>query len=250
MKLLVLATLFQLALLQTNFRPVVASSFKECDGQRYYTTCGAGAMCQFVQICLGNMQEYKFCPMVDFTKPYCNRGECSETPETFDEECNLPVLMCTGEGIFPDPSICSMYHNCTAVGTMSSVVQCPMGEVFDPDASACKLPAVPEDCMKIKCDVNELFSRYGTSKSFYGYCEMNAGLLSTTYIRIFKCPDGTTFNGKGCSYGCPEVGRFGDSSDPSVYYECYEQGVDAIRNTCPVGKVFDTARKACRTLIA
>lgn len=149
-----------------------------------------------------------------------------------------------------DPSTCSLYHNCTAINTMSSVLQCPTGEVFDPEASACKQPTGPEDCMKITCDVNELFSRYGTSKHFYGHCEMYAGLMSTTYTRVYKCPDGTTFNGKGCSYGCPEVGRFGDSTDPSVYYECYEEGVDAIRSTCPVGKVFDTARKACRTLIA
>lgn len=103
MKLLVLVTFFQLTLLQTNFSPV--ASYEQCDGQRYYNICGGGGMCQYVQICLGDMKEYRYCPSLDPSKPYCNRGECSETPDFSMDDCSPRVIYCSGTGIFPGKNL-------------------------------------------------------------------------------------------------------------------------------------------------
>ncbi|EDS39880.1 conserved hypothetical protein [Culex quinquefasciatus] len=218
-----------------------ASSDQQCDGLSFYTTCTPG-MCEMVQVCLGASTEYRYCSMVNPDKPFCNKGECSDVPD-FSGGCEPNHLWCTGEGWFPDPNVCWLYHYCEELNVMSDVAMCPAGYVYNPETSMCKKKLSDEDCIRIECDADEVLSPYGESKRYFGFCQLE-GAMSIN-IRMYQCPDDTKFNGKGCVYECTAVGRFGVDSDPSVFYTCFEVGGEAMLEKCPVGKTFDKSKGVC-----
>lgn len=217
-------------------------SNEECDGSRYFSTCGS---CDSVNVCLGDNTDWRFCKQMTPDKPYCNNGECSATP-TYQEYCP-PSLYCTGSGYYPDPNNCDIYHYCEGKYSMSSVYKCPSNYVFNPETNFCKRKQQESDCVKVKCSPEVIFSAYGTNKRFFGYCRYGSGLYPYD-VEIHRCPEGTEFNGKTCSFQCPAEGRFPDSSNERGYYECYysdNEQLAAVHQVCSSDKVFDAKLATC-----
>lgn len=131
---------------------------------------------------------------------------------------------------------------------MSLVYKCPQNYVFNPETSFCKRKQQEGDCMKIQCNPDEIFSSYGTSKRYFGYCRFGSGPYSYG-VEVHRCPDGTQFDGKTCSFQCPGEGRFPDTTDNRTYYECYYVGeqLTAATQVCPYGRVFNPKLFVCVT---
>ncbi|XP_062541815.1 uncharacterized protein LOC134209801 [Armigeres subalbatus] len=220
-------------------RIAVSDSPQSCDGSQIFSNCGS---CDAVNVCLGDTMDWRYCPYINSEKPFCNNGECSATP-SYGEDCPRS-LYCNGE----DARACDIYHFCEGKYQMSLVYKCPNNYVFNPETNFCKRKQKEEDCMKVTCNVDEIFSRYGTSKRFFGYCRFyNMGPYSYE-VEIHKCPEGTLFNGKTCSFECPAEGRFPNVADTRGYYECYFSANDtlsAVYQQCPSGKVYEEKRGSC-----
>lgn len=130
---------------------------------------------------------------------------------------------------------------------MSDVYQCPEGYVFNPETTLCKAKTSEADCMRISCNKDEILSRYGTSKQFFGYCTIYDYILPSM-IRVGRCSAGTEFDGRTCVFKCTAAGRFPDSDDPAVFHECWENGsgFESGTSTCGFGKKFDAEKGVCR----
>ncbi|XP_062555445.1 uncharacterized protein LOC134220403 [Armigeres subalbatus] len=223
-------------------RASVSENPETCDGSRMFSTCSG---CESVSVCLGDTMDWRYCPYINSEKPFCNNGECSATPGY--DDCPYS-LSCNGEGYYPDPRTCDTYHYCEGKYQASSVYKCPTNYVFNPETNFCKRKQKEADCMKVTCNPDEIFSRYGTSNRFFGYCRY-PGMGPFSYdVSIYKCPDGTIFDGKTCSFECPAEGRFPDASDNRGYYECYfleDEKLTAVYQQCPSGRVFDAKLGSC-----
>ncbi|KXJ80516.1 hypothetical protein RP20_CCG023925 [Aedes albopictus] len=231
---------------QAAQRTAFPSDNETCDGTRYFSTC---AGCDAVNVCLGEGMDWRYCRQMNPDKPYCNNGECSATPGNY-EYCP-PSLYCSGSGYYPDPNNCDIYHFCEGKYSMSSVYKCPSNYVFNPATNFCKRKVQESDCMKVKCSPEVIFSAYGTSKRFFGYCRYGSGLYPYE-TEVHRCPEGTEFNGKTCAFQCPAEGRFPDSSNQRGFYECYyldNEALTAVYQTCPVDKVYDSKLSTCVQLV-
>ncbi|KXJ80517.1 hypothetical protein RP20_CCG023926 [Aedes albopictus] len=223
-------------------RTALSSNEETCDGTRYFSTCGN---CDAVNVCLGENVDWRFCRQLSADKPYCNNGECSATP-SYNGQCP-PSLYCTGSGYYPDPNSCDIYHFCEEKYTTSSVYKCPNNYVFNPETNFCKREQQESDCMKVNCSPEVIFSAYGTSKRFFGYCRYSSGPYPYDK-EVHKCPEGTEFNGKSCAFQCPAEGRFADTSNERGYYECYysdNEELVAVFRMCPADKVYSTKVSTC-----
>ncbi|XP_065090572.1 uncharacterized protein LOC135711631 [Ochlerotatus camptorhynchus] len=226
---------------QTAERTLLDSDQQSCDGTRMFSTCNS---CNVVSICLGNTMDSRYCSYVTPNKPFCNNGECSATPGS-DSGCSWNMY-CTGVGFYPDPQSCESYHYCERKDSMSLVYKCPEGYVLNPDTFFCKQQQKKEDCMKVVCNPNEIFSSYGSSKRFFGYCTFYSSPVASS-VKVYKCAEGTEFDGKSCVYKCSAEGRFPDSANERTYYECYYSG-DALKATaqvCPYGTSFNQTLSTC-----
>ncbi|KAL1394491.1 hypothetical protein pipiens_011916 [Culex pipiens pipiens] len=249
-KLVVFVALVQLSQIRADFpgyrlnRTVSAikKSVEPCDGLGHYSTCTS---CDTVQVCLGTEVTSRHCGSLSPDKPYCNNGQCSGVP-TFEGACQPQPIWCSDEGFFPDPFVCQMFHYCQKGGFPSEVYQCPGDSVFNPDTLECRKRENDAQCMVINCKANEVFSKYGTSERFFGYCAMQVGYA--TAVRVFRCAEGTKFDGQKCVYDCTTEGRFADVRSQYIWYECVrnEAGqLESITNKCPWGRVVDINLGVC-----
>lgn len=228
---------------QGGKRTVFSANNETCDGTRMFSTCGS---CDAVNVCLGSSMDWRYCRSLTPDKPYCNNGECSATP-SYNEYCP-PSLYCTGTGYYPDPTTCNIYHYCEGKYFTSSVYMCPKNYVFNPETNLCKRKQQEGDCMKVTCRPEEIFSAYGTSKRFFGYCRYGGQGPYPYETEIYRCPEGTEFNGKTCSFQCPDEGRFPDNANPRGYYECYYSDSDELianSQICPSDRVYDAKLFTC-----
>ncbi|XP_052563474.1 uncharacterized protein LOC128092802 [Culex pipiens pallens] len=226
-------------------RRSLARSTQQCDGVNFLPpSCDS---CTSIQACMGPVGTvYRDCELLNPEKPFCNNGECSATPSLGDH-CIPNQIHCLGSGYYPDALACNLYHYCDAANLPSDVYRCPDGFVFNPETTLCKLKKSDADCMKISCNKNEILSPYGTSKQFFGFC-MIFDYIVPSMIRVGKCSPGTEFDGHKCVYKCTAAGRFPDSEDPTVFYECWENGsgFESGSSICNSGKTFDAETGVCK----
>ncbi|XP_065090573.1 uncharacterized protein LOC135711632 [Ochlerotatus camptorhynchus] len=217
-------------------------SIESCDGSRVFSSCSG---CYDVTICLGNTTEYRACQYQTPDTPFCNNGECT-AEGSVSSNCPPPHFTCTGVGFYPDPRFCQFYHYCDGQSSMPQTYQCPSGYAFNPESTLCKSKLTADDCPNVKCNLNTIFTRYGSSKKYYACCMYSGGM--TLYdTRIYRCSEGTEFDGKTCVYKCTKEGRFGDSANLRVYYECIDSGSElvAYTNLCTDGKIFNSTISVC-----
>ncbi|XP_055532647.1 peritrophin-44-like [Wyeomyia smithii] len=200
--------------------------------------------CSVMKQCLGSLGAAETNCTLSASTPYCNGGACSAIPN-LDDGCEAKQMECTGEGIFPDPTTCQLYHYCSRSGADSDVYKCPADYVFNADTGKCKRPFSSADCVTIKCPAVTGAGTYGTSKTIFGMC-INSG-TTISKILVFQCPTGATFDGKKCVYQCTKEGNFADSSNASKYFQCYISGGKYVfeSKTCLNGKKFDATRQIC-----
>lgn len=124
---------------------------------------------------------------------------------------------------------------------------CMPGYVYDMASKNCKRQFFSQECKILDCaKSNGVWVYYDNNKQFYGYCyQTEAGLEE---VVLFKCGDGSEFDGQQCQYKCRSEGKFPDTQDHSRYFECYYVGfVMHFRvKTCAKGMVFDGNAKICK----
>lgn len=157
------------------------------------------------------------------TSPLGDYCSASAPPKgcIFNSEASIT---CTGEGLFPDPFNCRIYHQCLAYDQDSYPESCPEGYVYKSTTEQCIRSARPIDCQTLKCDNTKLFSRFGMNTMYYGYCyqPLEDPLPGDTLrVDIYKCTEGSKFDGNTCVYTCPREGRFPDTSNKNRYFDCY-----------------------------
>ncbi|XP_062557713.1 uncharacterized protein LOC134222569 [Armigeres subalbatus] len=166
----------------------------------------------------------------------------------------IEPLVCTGEGIYPDPSDCSVFHYCPGYGSQSESQSCATGTVFDPEfqsSSPCKTTNDTEaDCLQVDCTETTVFKRYGTSTKYFAYCRAAADSTEAEpkwIVSVFKCAAQTSFDGTQCAYQCVEEGNFANPASTTSYYQCYYSDGVLIGRTlaCTNGRVFNDLLKIC-----
>ncbi|XP_055527754.1 uncharacterized protein LOC129720319 [Wyeomyia smithii] len=184
----------------------------------------------------------------------CDDGKfCTENTKAGTASCesdgqaDTGAVTCTSSGIFPDPKNCAKYHYCPSAGRPSWVQECPTNYTFYYTSTStgvfpCKAIKVESDCMVVNCSATSEHKPYGTSEIFYGDCKADGS------ITISRCSNGAAFNETECVYACTKEGRFPDSTNSAVYYECYylnSRLVSAKRN-CADNKTFDAVALVCK----
>ncbi|XP_053686064.1 uncharacterized protein LOC128735605 [Sabethes cyaneus] len=151
-------------------------------------------------------------------------------------------VICSGSGIYPDATNCSIYHYCSAANEPSLLQECPPGYVFYYTSTStgvfpCKSGAV---CNRANCTEGKSLVPYGTNKIFYAQC-------TDGVATIYSCGSGGSFNGEKCAMSCTQEGIFPNTVNTNEYYRCYYSGSTLVSKTekCPTGKNFDVNRKIC-----
>ncbi|XP_055527755.1 uncharacterized protein LOC129720321 [Wyeomyia smithii] len=151
-------------------------------------------------------------------------------------------VICSGPGIYPDATNCSIYHYCSALNERSVVQDCPAGYTFYYTTTStgvfpCKSGAV---CDEVTCIDGQLLAPFGSSKVFYAKCVDGVAVM-------YSCGSGTTFDGEKCVMSCSQEGTFANTANANEYYRCYYSGNTLVSKLqkCPSGKSFDDSRKIC-----
>lgn len=247
----------QLSLGQLNAcgRPIDPLPTLVCTGCKTVKIC-IGPTSATEGLCVGGPYCHQNGNAVDCTDeapPGCEPdiipGPPPPAPEGEDGDPEEGSILCTGVGIFPDPTDCNVYHYCPARNRFSWVQVCPPDYAFaytSPAASdrfPCKqIKTEAKDCVKISCSSSgDTLKSYGTSKIFYGICSGEGR------VAMVKCSDGATFNGTECVFKCAKEGLYPNTVDPSQYYQCYFAGKTLVvrAKNCPEGRTFDTSLMVC-----
>ncbi|KAJ6642137.1 hypothetical protein Bhyg_07084 [Pseudolycoriella hygida] len=82
---------------------------------------------------------------------YCVKDSCTSVA---DAKCGGGAsvgtdFLCTDVGLFPEPSDCTKYYECSDSGNSQPYV-CPSGFVFNSKINVCQIGKTP--CTKISCD--------------------------------------------------------------------------------------------------
>ncbi|XP_055532645.1 uncharacterized protein LOC129722864 [Wyeomyia smithii] len=202
--------------------------------------------CKKISVCLNNRAlPAKNCPVAT---PYCVDSElggyCSDSPDPGRTQCQ-EKFQCTAEGYFPDPFNCHYFVLCDS-NLKGYRHDCMPGYIYSVKTNDCRRQIFPSDCETLDCSKsNGVWGYYGRSKQFYGYCyESSSG---SNEVAMFKCGDGSEFDGFQCQFRCRSEGRFADSVNRNRYFECYYVGfkLTARVKTCPAGMEFDDGRRFC-----
>lgn len=159
-------------------------------------------------------------------RPFCSGRTCSATPDYTKAACR-PEFTCTSEGIFPDPSDCTLYRNCPAPNNASVLYQCPTGYAFNSKAAACSwvgtnLPRNRVDCSN-PANANSMVL-YDGHAAYYAFCFINSLIVDEIKIYMYKCQDELNevydLSLGQCVYNCTAAGNFKDRTDCNGYYCC------------------------------
>ncbi|XP_069705718.1 uncharacterized protein [Periplaneta americana] len=185
------------------------------------------------------------CAQENASTPYCVAGKCSSVPS---KECAVPPVSnfrCTGEGYFPDPDDCTLFHICVK-GTAYQF-SCNSQNVYSHSRAGCVRRRLSSDCAVMRCTYKSLneYVVYSKDASLYGMCLKGFPTL------VFRCPKGEQFDSsaKECRFKCSAEGLFPAANSNSKYYECIYISVgnyELIRRECP-SKIthFDPVAKRC-----
>ncbi|EAT35177.1 AAEL012649-PA [Aedes aegypti] len=212
---------------------------------------GSGAICMDcnkISVCLrGKVLPARDCPR---DAPYCVNsdgfgGHCSAKPDEDREDCRSD-FQCSSEGYFPDPNNCHYYYLCD-LDLKAFKYDCMPGYVYDMVSRSCKRQIFSQECKKLDCSKsNGVWVYYDNNKQYYGYCyQTEAGVEE---VALFKCSDGSEFDGQKCQFKCRSEGKFADSQDRSRYFECYYVGfvLQSRTKVCAKGMVFDGSAQICK----
>lgn len=180
---------------------------------------------------------------------------CDANP-TPPETSPIQPLVCTSEGFFPDPYNCNVFHYCAGYGLESQFQTCPGDTVFNPEFksdSPCKVKVNDEtDCPQVDCTESTIFKHYGTSEKYFAYCreapDSTVDNPKEMIVSMFKCVEGTSFDGAQCVFQCKEEGNFANPLSSSTYYQCYYSDEVLVGRMlmCPSGSQFDGNLQSCR----
>ncbi|XP_062534883.1 uncharacterized protein LOC134204068 [Armigeres subalbatus] len=205
--------------------------------------------CTKISVCLrGTVLPARDCPL---DAPYCVNSDisgahCSARPDEEREGCTSS-FRCSSEGYFPDPNNCYYYYLCDA-DLNAFKYDCMPGYVYDMTNKNCRRQIFPSECKTLDCaKSNGVWVYYDNNKQFYGYCYQSES--GSEEVVLFKCSDGSEFNGQQCQYKCRSEGKFPDTQDRSRYFECYFVGftLNSRVKQCATGMVFDENAKICKS---
>ncbi|XP_058832378.1 uncharacterized protein LOC131690530 [Topomyia yanbarensis] len=225
------------------FQPAPMADFA-CANNNFGIGCVG---CNKVLTCLGTKPSVTTeCNTVSPYTPNCVDGQCS-AKTNIAGGCKAKAIDCTGEGIYPDPRNCEIYHYCSAANSQSDIYTCPSGYVFNALTGGCKLKASAEDCVAVSCPASTGYGTFSASKSYYAFCLYSGSPAILTDIIMMKCATGATFDGNKCVFQCSTEGNFANSDDPTTYYQCYQDnGTWVVQlQKCPGSKKFDATKQIC-----
>ncbi|XP_050093833.1 mucin-5AC-like [Anopheles aquasalis] len=191
--------------------------------------------CRRVRICIPGISDPSMLPEQNCPpSTYCHSlpfnlgGACLPTADLQFPECrnsasNKASILCTGLGVFPDPTDCRRFHYCTVQGQNSKPFRCPRDYVYNSLKKTCSRSTT---CRTITCRPNarSIFVPFPQNPAFYAYCSYNRFGFPPVLrnILMYKCESGAEFNpvANGCVFKCKREGFFAKPSDPTKYYWC------------------------------
>lgn len=198
-------------------------------------TCTDGVMCSKGQI----IGPYT-CPP---DKSFCDTTACT-TVKPANCAATTTTFECTSEGYFPDPSVCSNYHYCSAIGATPVTASCTVANhVYDALEGQCVKKHHDSQCVTMKCETANAINTivHPANPKYYAYCDKDLKLT------LFKCEENQQYDA-GCVYVCKAKGVYpGKTADE--YYQCTKNSLHkwtATTKNCPPGLVFSaTATNNC-----
>lgn len=174
--------------------------------------------------------------------PYCVTSGCTATPDDTVAACKTKTAtnICTGEGIFPDPTDCHNFVVCaSATGTATAATPCPTGYNYNSKTRSCRLGnncSQWTECSKASNDKKMV--SYNPDKAYYAYCAIGSAPI------MFRCADEQSeiydVQQDVCRYNCQREGTFVDRSNCKGYIMCRRVNNLwwAQTSDCPTGYVF------------
>ncbi|CAO1400925.1 unnamed protein product [Diamesa serratosioi] len=184
------------------------------------------------------------------TGTYCKVTTTNDV--TFEGQC-LPDLTCTtifycdDAGIYPNPSDCQSYYQCSAKAAAPVLKTCYSGGVFSPSAAGYCTPRIGNlNCFTLTCPTTGggQLIKFGNTQRYYAQCSPGSPPL------MRACPKGSNFKEatKKCEYVCLGLGNFPHLEDAQKYFTCtYTPGI-GVRGTeesCAVKQIYNVLRRLC-----
>lgn len=186
--------------------------------------------CRTLLLCVGTStpEEQDSCSSIDSKKPYCVDNVCTSTPDTNNKACQT-AFKCTAKGVFPDPSNCSVYWDCSGLGVDAKGYACPDRFVYASEFSACR----PRNgnCQLFNCGQRKKqMIPFPPNRQFYAYCDASASPLY-----VLKCSDSYIFDLsiKDCRFDCKRTGAHVDPTSSSTYILCSSKNGRWVTQTMP-----------------
>lgn len=92
----------------------------------------------------------------------------------------------------------------------------------------CTRKAKESDCVVVQCDREKIWSRFGSNNRFYARCNyVDVGSDTKILggkIDVYKCSEGSTFDGNTCNFSCTKAGKFPHSDFPNRFINCEKVG--------------------------
>ncbi|XP_037042824.1 uncharacterized protein LOC119079108 [Bradysia coprophila] len=178
-------------------------------------------------------------------RPFCHNGAC--VAEAQGDCVVSTTFTCTGAGYYPDPLNCSRYHLCGANGATDpdySFYECPVGFVYNPATTMCKLSTSASDCAVADCSADPTgYAVYPADNNIFFYCSADEE------PKVLKCPVNNVFDPASfsCVFQCSREGRIADPSDKKKFFECYKNGATYITLSlsCVDSFEFDAKLEQC-----
>lgn len=166
---------------------------------------------------------------------------CSDNPDPRNPACHIEFT-CTSEGIFPDPSDCTVYHYCSEMGGKSHPFKCPSGYVYESKTKLCRRQDSPTFCEVVNCNQTQnAMVLFTPNPAYYAFCM--AGPIAPIYM--YKCLDelNETYDltTNRCEYDCPKQGHFIDRTNCNGYVVCtiINGKLTATKSQCPPKHYFN-----------
>jgi hypothetical protein len=183
------------------------------------------------------------CADSDASKPYCNAGVCSDTPNLTCSEQMPKTFECTAAGVFPDPNDCQKFHVCDTNQTDTTYI-CSKNYVYSHAKQACARKNTTTDCAVIKCKNTTVleYVLYPKDANVYGLCVRGKAT-------VFRCGDREEFDTSTsiCKFACKQEGLF-PVDNCRKYNECvfvFNNRYNLLEWECPVGTRYNATRQAC-----
>lgn len=193
------------------------------------------------------------CPILT---PFCvshTEGDKCSAKRSVNNRCvEKSSFQCTSEGIFPNPSNCQQYNECTRGNGRDldgKIHYCAASYVFDPNSPEtlyCKRQLL---CIKLNCNRSaHKFISYGINGQFYAYCNE-----PTDIPIMFRCPENHVADllttPPNCNFKCSKEGLVANPLNTAKYYNCIYDAFRRLRAEemeCTGNKKFVASENVCK----